>query len=193
MITAPSATAPPTTAPRSIAPQRRLFSIWYVLAILLFITTLAHYAVTYHNRFTIGDVLASPASYVGMNLSVTGPYGGSDFGSVESSAVGKGTIATAGSKAAGSFYVIYNQKPVSVYYNQTYIPPHWGEVSVYGTVQADGSLYARRIHNYNYNYLLYFLSFFAGGGVLLFFLHEWKITWRGIRERKDHTQGGSLD
>lgn len=150
-----------------------LFSIWYVLAILLFITTLTHYAVTYHNRFTLGDVLAAPASYVGMNLSVTGPYGGS--------------VEDAGRNAASSFYVIANKKPVRIEYQEPshpFVPPRWGEVSVYGQVRADGSFYAWRIHNYNYNYLLYVLSLVSGIGVLLFFLYEWKITWRGIGERR---------
>ncbi|MEK6950821.1 MAG: hypothetical protein AABX13_03820 [Nanoarchaeota archaeon] len=134
---------------------------------LLFITTLIHYTVTYHKGFTFADVLVSPSSYEGMNLSVTGPYGGLG--------------------GSGSFYLIYNQKLVRIDYqnyerghDRIYVPPRWGEVSLYGQVQADGSLRAWRVHNYDYNYLLYVLSFFTGIGVLIFFFHEWKITRRGI-------------
>lgn len=150
-----------------------IFSIWYTLAIVLFITTLAHYAVTYHHPFTLGDVMSSPSLYEGINLSVTGPYGGN--------------VEDAGRNATSSFYVIANKKPVRIEYQEPsrpFAPPHWGEISVYGQVQADGSLYAWRIHNYNYNYLLYVLSLVTGTGVLLFFVYEWKITWRGIRERR---------
>lgn len=156
---------------------RILFFVWYILAVLLLATTLAHYAVTYHKGFTFGDILDSPSSYRGMNLSVTGPY--SDYNVYNGYNGYNGPL---GSSTAGasSFYIIYNKKPVRIDYDQPYVPPRWGEVSIYGEVQADGSLHALRVHNYDYNYLLYLLSFLTGIGVLVFFFHEWKITSRGF-------------
>jgi hypothetical protein len=189
------ATRPSKRQPKAFS--RRLFFVWYVLALLLFITTLTHYAVTYHKGFTLADVLASPSLYEGMNLSVTGPYGGSGNSALRSSGLGNSGPSSSSLSSSGrqgdsgnsdySFYVIYNKKPVridyqnyEIGYDQLYVPPRWGEVSLYGQVQADGSLQAWRVHNYDYNYLLYILSFFTGSGVLLFFFHEWKITRRGI-------------
>ncbi len=140
--------------------QKKLFFAWYFVAVLLLLVTLFHYHLVYLVSFTIGDFFAHPAQYAGINKSLTGPYGG---------------------PADGGFYLIYNQRAARIYYDQQYTPPRLGEVNLYGELQADGSLRALRVHNYNYNYVLYVLSFFAGLGTLIFFFHEWKITRKGFK------------
>ena len=83
----------------------------------------------------------------------------------------------------GGFFLIYNHQKVKVFTAQPYDPPRFGETEVSGIFHTDGSIQAVMVHSYNYNYFLYFFSFFAGIFVLLTFRQEWKITFHGIEER----------
>lgn len=155
-------------------PRRKawLALAWYLTATLLFIVVLAHYRVVYPSTFTMGDFFADPEQYAGINRSITGPYAG---------------------PAEGGFYLTHNQKQVRIYFEQQHTPPRLGEVNVYGKLQSDGSLQAYQAHNYDYNYLLYVVSFFAGLAVLLLLFREWKVTGRGLESRDLKVRGDGED
>lgn len=56
----------------------------------------------------------------------------------------------------------------------------YGETVVYVIFRKDGMIEGIDYHNYDYNYLLYFLSFIALIVFLVIFFREWKFTLRGF-------------
>ncbi len=134
----------------------------YVLTILLLVVTLFHYSLVNRSNFTIGDFLASPGEYAGELRSITGPYL---------------------TPADEGFVMEHNQYPILVRHQGEHPPPWLGEVSVYGILEQDGSITAQRIHNYDYNYVLYVFSFLAGIAVLAYLFYEWKPTMKGFVEK----------
>ncbi len=139
-----------------------LSGLGYILIALLFLVSLTHYNLVYGQKsIVVSDFLDSPAAYAQQKKGIMGPYGGT---------------------AEDGFYIEYNHRPVHIRYANPYKPPRFGEVLAYGTLQADGSLLAEGVHNYDYNYLIYGLSFIAGIGVLILFFKEWKF----VRGRFEH-------
>lgn len=61
--------------------------------------------------------------------------------------------------------------------------PIFGETVVFVNYGRDGKITLIDYHNYNYNYLLYILSFFALVIFVIIFLKEWKITPRGFKDK----------
>lgn len=55
-----------------------------------------------------------------------------------------------------------------------------GETDVFLKFRKDGVIELINYHNYNYNYLLYAISFLALIVSLIIFFKEWKFTWRGF-------------
>ncbi len=136
----------------------------YVVVLFTLLVSLFHYRVAFTkaDAFTFKKFLDNPKKYDGLVVSVMGPYGGS---------------------FPGGFFVIHNKLPIKVYYEPFHDAPRIGEVLARGTLQVDGTLYAKQVHNYDYNYLWYALSFLTGMVVLIYFLKEWKCTLRGFEER----------
>ena len=93
----------------------------------------------------------------------------------------------------GGFFLTYNHQKVKIITTRPYDPPRFGETMVYGTFHPDGTIQAAAVHNYNYNYFLYFFSFFAGIFVLFIFHQEWRITLHGIEERGNREEPGRGD
>ena len=60
--------------------------------------------------------------------------------------------------------------------------PILGETVVYVHYRKDGVIELIDYHNYNYNYLLYGVSFIALLIFIMIFFKEWKITWRGFKD-----------
>tara|TARA_B100000315_G_scaffold250857_1_gene284483 strand:+ start:1211 stop:1666 length:456 start_codon:yes stop_codon:yes gene_type:complete len=60
--------------------------------------------------------------------------------------------------------------------------PIYGETLVYVHYRKDGIIELIDYHNYDYNYFLYIISFFAFIVFIIIFLKEWKITWRGFED-----------
>jgi len=140
--------------------RKPLSVIGYLLVVLVLLITLVHYSLVYGtNTFTIHDFLQNPHSYAGSSKNIMASYHNS---------------------FDGGFVVNYNNELITIFYDQEYIPPRYGEVLVYGILQRDGTVKAVGVHNYNYNYILYIVSFLAGIFVLALFLKEWKITGRGF-------------
>lgn len=143
-----------------------LLRVAYLLTIILTLVTLLHYSIINKNEFTMNDFFKNPAQFAGQYRSITGPF-----------------VA----QTEEGFFMEYNKHPFLVHYAEPYSPPRLGEVSVYGTLNEDGSVTALRIHNYDYNYLLYVLSFIAGVSVIIYFLWDWEITLTGFfPRRRDH-------
>ncbi len=89
-------------------------------------------------------------------------------------------LAPYGEPSEEGFSIIYNKQKISVHYQKEHEPPRFGEIGVHGVVKKEGHIQALAVHNYDYNYVIYILSFLAGIFVLACFLKEWKITRRGI-------------
>lgn len=136
--------------------------ISYVLTGFILILTLVHYNLTYGNTVMITDFIENPPAYAGVERSVMGVYNGN---------------------FADGFILRYNQKLVAIFYDHDYLPPRYGEVLVYGQLQQDGSIKALAVHNYDYNFVIYGISFIAGIFVLFSFFKEWKITTSGFVRR----------
>lgn len=144
--------------------KRSFFSLLgYILIVCILIMTLAHYYLVYSvGSFTMNDFIEDPSCCAGLSKSFMGVYE---------------------KPFADGFIIIYNHRPVKVIFNEEYIPPRYGEVSVYGILQQDGSVNAMGVHNYNYNFIIYGISFIAGVFVLFSFFKEWKVTVHGFVRR----------
>ena len=62
------------------------------------------------------------------------------------------------------------------------IKAKYGETVVHARRLKNGDIIGIDYHNYDYNYLLYFLSFIAFIIFLAIFFKEWKITLRGFED-----------
>lgn len=60
--------------------------------------------------------------------------------------------------------------------------PILGETVVYLNFRKDGIIEMIDYHNYNYNYILYIISFFALIVFIIIFFKEWKITKRSFED-----------
>lgn len=60
--------------------------------------------------------------------------------------------------------------------------PVLGETAVFLNYRKDGIIELVDYHNYNCNYVLYFVSFFAIIISIIIFFREWKITARGFKD-----------
>ncbi len=151
-------------------------SVWkyfiYFLILIPFIFSLFHYGLYFGDKEKTLEhfYLKDGSEEFGYKRTVMGAYAG-EFESDPKT----------------GFYLLHNTKKIPVFYLENYFvdypnsytPPKYGEVAVYG-YKTNEAIYALSIHNYNYNYVLYFISFFAGLFILAFFFREWKITWRGF-------------
>lgn len=140
-----------------------LYRFAYLLTLILTILTLLHYSIINKNEFTLGDFFENPVQFAGQYRSITGPF-----------------VA----QTEEGFFMELNKHHFLVHYAEPYSPPRLGEVSVYGRLNEDGSITAWRVHNYDYNYLLYVLSFITGLFVIIYFLWEWKMTSTGFFPRR---------
>ena len=131
----------------------------YAIILLLFFVLMFYYQTAF--KPTTEEMLNAPIYYAGNTIHLMGPYGGS---------------------LANGFRLIYNHKPIAILYQNKYNPPRYGEVLIEGILLEDGQVYALHVHNYDYNYFIYALSFLAGVAVLICFFCEWRITRRGFED-----------
>jgi len=140
--------------------MRKLTLFGYLLVLVLLIITLFHFSSVYAGNEDKFDMISNPEKYPGVTKQFMGDYGGS---------------------FNGGFYLAYNEQIIPIHYSEEYSPPHFGNILVYGTFNKEGYVEAIGIHNYDYNYVIYFISLIAFFfGVWLFF-KEWKITYRGFK------------
>ncbi|MDP3734291.1 MAG: hypothetical protein Q8R37_03605 [Nanoarchaeota archaeon] len=144
--------------------KRSVFSlIGYIVTGCILILMLFHYYLVYSvDSFTMNDFMENPSCCAGLYKNFMGVYQKS---------------------SADGFIAIYNHHPVKVIFNQEHTPPRYGEISVYGILQQDGTVKAIDVHNYNYNFILYGISFLAGLLVLFSLCTEWSVTARGFVRR----------
>jgi len=134
--------------------------ISYILIILLLMFSWGHYYITMAEPvLPTSGFIENPQLYDGLTRTVLGIYAG---------------------PSPEGFVLQYNQRLIPVQYHGKVIPPRYGQILIYGTFHQEGYIEAQQVHNYNYNYLIYFISFLTFLFVLALFASEWKITKRGI-------------
>jgi hypothetical protein len=138
-----------------------LIKIWYVLVFVLLIGLLLYG--DNHNlhrveRFNLDKYLDGSGVYEG--------HKGQRFGKIVNISqdhfyfdIGSHTIKIMGSGVEGAVY---------------------GETVLFIDFRGDGVMELINHHNYDYNYLLYIISFFAFLVFLFIFFKEWRITIRGF-------------
>lgn len=145
----------------------------YFLILITFIFSLVHYGLYLGDKEKVlgSFYLNNGSEEFGYKRTVMGAYAG-EFENIPE----KG------------FYMMHNTEKIPVFYLSDYtfvdslfgyVLPRYGEVEVYGYV-TDTAIYALSIHNHDYNYVLYFLSFCVGIFILAVFFREWEITRRGF-------------
>lgn len=143
-------------------------SVWkylvYFLIQITFIFSLVHYGLYLRDNEKVLEsfYLDNGREEFGYKRTVMGAYAGELEGGLRN-----------------GFYLMHNTKKMLVFYSEDYMPHQYGEVAVYGYITNE-AIYALSVHNYNYNYVLYFISFFSGLFILAFFFREWKMTRRGF-------------
>ena len=142
--------------------MRILLKIAYILVLIMFIGSLIYENVYVSNRsesrFTIEKYLHEPEKYGDKKMeriiqikNISNDHFYFEWGSHDIKVIGSGI-----------------QMPVL------------GETVVYLNFRKDGIIELIDYHNYNYNYVLYILSFFAVIWFIIIFFNEWKITRRGF-------------
>ncbi len=144
--------------------KRVLDRIGYMLVILLlFLSLLHHYLTVAKPVLPTSGFIVSPELYDGLSRPVLGIYAG---------------------ESSDGFWLRYNQQIIPVHYRQKVSPPRYGQILVYGTFHKEGYIEAHQLHNYNYNYIIYLISFLTFLFVLVLFFSEWKMTGRGMVSRE---------
>ena|SRR3989344_9053241 len=137
-----------------------LAKVWYFLLFVL-ITILFFYGNVMdksygEDAFNLDNYLKNPQKY--------GDYKGQVFGKITGI-------------NQDSFYI--NSLKVS---GSGIIKPVYGETVLFLDFKKDGIIKLIDYHNYNYNYFLYVISFFAFVVFIVIFFKEWKITLRGFKD-----------
>lgn len=134
---------------------RVLRMLLYLLVLCLFVASVFHYNLVLGNKnFTTDKYFEDPRGLQGTKKTFVGPYAG---------------------PSREGFLMVYNKENIPIHYKGEFTPPRYGEIVVYGAVNEEGEIEALGVHNYNYNYVLYILSFITGIFVLVVFFSEWKI------------------
>lgn len=148
--------------------RKRLIISWFVLIVVLLSLTLFHDSLRTHKySFTMHDFLLEPQKYAGQTRNIMGVY---------QEPTKKG------------FSIIYNKEKVEIIYDKEHQAPKYGEILIFGELQRDGTVKALGVHNYNYNFLLYLLSFIAGIIIIVVFFREWKLTKKGFVDKRKLTR-----
>lgn len=141
--------------------MKKLNLLSYILVVIIFLVTTIHYLhVTGSGIFTTGSFFENSESLAGVEKTFLGTYKGS---------------------FKDGFLLEYNKRMIPFYYDKEVKPSRYGNTIVYGIIQKDGRIKAIDVHNYNYNYVIYFTSLITGILVLVLFLKEWKITTGGLK------------
>lgn len=109
--------------------------------------------------FTISNYLSSPEKYDGHKMEIMGRVVNISQGHFVFN------IGSTDLKISGSGI----KKPVL------------GETALYANFRGDGTIEMIDYHNYNYNHILYIISFVAIILFLAIFLREWKLTSGGFK------------
>lgn len=134
---------------------------FYITVLALLVISLIHYSVVYDSSFPeINKFLEEPERFDGLTKQTMGPFAG---------------------YTTDGFLIEYNKRLIPVYYDQEYVAPRFGEVIVYGIFHREGYIEAIGVHNYDYNYVIYLISFITIIFVIILFFSEWKITLRGFK------------
>jgi len=117
-----------------------------------------------HSQLTTNNFQKNPEAYQGITKQIMGKY-------VKTTNYG--------------FILNYNGQQMPILYDYAHNPPKYGEILVYGTFQNDGTIQALEVHNYDYNYIIYLISFIAFLFIVQLFFKEWKLTKKGFIPRRE--------
>ena len=141
--------------------NRKFGIIAYVLLITIFtLLSVDFYLSKKYYTPSSNDIFTNPEEFSGKKLTFIGPVI---------------------NISSSSFYMRINHRPLKVYYKELRNPV-LGQIYVIGTLNSDGSVNALNVHDLSYNYVKYFISFFALIIFLFIFFKEWKFKKWGFIE-----------
>lgn len=143
--------------------NKKIMFIAYLLVFALIITFLAYDVKVKRN--------VESSSYLTNYLNNSEKYGGSKveyFGKVINI-------------SQNYFYFRSGSKEIKIYGSGIKMPV-LGETIVFLDFQKDGKIRMIDYHNYDYNYIIYIISFFALIVFVVIFLKEWKLTKKGFKD-----------
>ena len=136
----------------------------FVIASLLLLVLLVYDNVYWNNNaktgFTISNYLKNPQEF--------GNYQDELFGKIVN-------------MSQGHFYFNIGDKNIKIY-GSGVKKSVLGETVLFVDFKKDGKIQLIDYHNYNYNYFIYIISFFALIIFVIIFFKEWKFTSRGFKD-----------
>ncbi len=142
---------------------KKLKIVGYFSAVILMLFLFAYDNYFTNNRsknnFTVNNYLANPKEYGGLQLEALGVIG---------------------NISENYFYFDMGGRSIKVF-GSGIKRPVLGETLVFLDYRKDGVIKLIDYHNYNFNYVLYAVSFLSVIIFILIFFKEWKITLRGFK------------
>lgn len=135
------------------------FLVFILVAVLLLFDNL-DYSASNKDGFTITKYLENPQKYGGIKLE--------NFGRIVNI-------------SQDHFYLNIGSRDLKVY-GSGIKRPVLGEIVVYINYNKNGRIEMIDYHTYDYNYILYGISFFALIVFMIIFFMEWKFTRRGFED-----------
>jgi len=143
---------------------KNLTKIWFFLVLILIVSLFIRDNVRSMDKakegFTVNNYLENPQKYGGVKLE--------NFGRIVNI-------------NQDHFYLNIGGRDLKVY-GSGIKRPILGEIVVYINYNKNGRLEMIDYHTYDYNYVLYGISFFALILFIIIFFREWKFTWRGFKD-----------
>jgi len=143
---------------------KNLIKVGYLLVFILVAVILLFdnldYSASNKDRFTITKYLENPQKYGGIKLE--------NFGRIVNI-------------SQDHFYLDIGSRDLKVF-GSGIKKPVLGEIVVYINYNKNGRIEMIDYHTYDYNYVLYGLSFFALIVFMIIFFMEWKFTRRGFED-----------
>ena len=138
---------------------RIAYFLVFILIMGFFLYDNAKRAITAKEEFNIRDYLKNPQRYGGQQIE---------------------SMVKITSMSEDYFYVNLENTKIKIMGSGIKMPV-LGQTAVFLDFRKDGTVKLIDYHNYNYNYVLYILSFFALIIFLIMLFKEWKITLRGFK------------
>jgi len=143
---------------------KNLTKIWFFLVLILTVVLLIHDNVRGVDKakegFTITKYLENPQKYGGVKLE--------NFGRIVNI-------------SQDHFYLDIGSRDLKVF-GSGIKKPILGEIVVYINYNKNGRIEMIDYHTYDYNYVLYGISFFALIAFMIIFFMEWRFTRRGFED-----------
>lgn len=144
--------------------SKNLGRIWHFLVFFLVVELLLYDNARYHDAakdsFTIENYFGDPEKYGGIKIE--------NFGRIVNI-------------SEDHFYFDIGSAKLKVFGSGIRIPI-LGEMVIYLDYRKDGIIEMIDFHTYDYNFILYGISFAALIVFVFIFLKEWKFSWKGFKD-----------